>query len=127
MQLKSKTNLFVALGAIVLGALTLVFISSKLRPEDTSAFAGPSIKYLEVDRNQVIVHAKSNEPNTNEQFVYCMTTTKDSSNCRWDNSDEFKLEKEGDYYFFVKSLASGKISEPKLKTYQIVDYSNFKL
>lgn len=125
MELKSKTNLFIAFGAIVLVAASFASFAVKLYPKDSSAYAVPAISYLETDGAKVIVHAKSGE--NSERFVYCLSSTNDSTACTWDNSDEFELGQEGDYYFFIKSLTSGKISEPKLKTYQIVDYSNFKL
>ena len=123
-----QTNLFILLGSFVLVLATfLVFNAEGNRVKDSSAYAAPSVGLLETNGAKLIVHAKSEEPDVEEQFVYCVTREKDPASCSWENYDEFDLVEEGDYYIYVQSLASGKISAPKLKTYQIVDYSNIKL
>ncbi|MBR3320298.1 hypothetical protein IKG20_03280 [Candidatus Saccharibacteria bacterium] len=128
MELKPKTSTFSFIGAGILGIIAVVIFASQIvKPKDTSAYTAPKIAYLETDGPHVIVHAKSAEPNIKEQFVYCVLSTEESNNCSWDNSDEFDLEEEGDYYFFVKSLASGKVSSSKLMTYKIVDYTEFRM
>ena len=126
MQLKSKTKTFLIAGSVVVGLLSFAILSNGFRTGKSSAAPAPSISYLESDGSHIIVHAK-NDKKDDGQLVYCVTTVDDAKDCEWDNADEFELESEGDYYFFVKSLSSGKISESKLKTYKIVDYSEFRM
>lgn len=125
---RKNTNLYILLGTFALALATfLVFNRAQNRVKPTSAYAAPSVGLLESNGAKLIIHAKSEEPGVEEQFVYCVTTAKSSDTCDWENYDEFELSEEGDYYVYVKSLTSGKISAPKLKTYRIVDYSNMKM
>ena len=125
---KNSQNLFILVGTFVLVLVTfLIFNRAENRPKNSSAYAAPSVGLLESNGAKLIVHAKSEEPDVEEQFVYCVTNTKNPDTCDWENSDEFELSEEGDYYIYVKSLASGKVSAPKLKTYKIIDYTNVKL
>lgn len=127
MQLNNKTNLFIILGAVALGLFSFVFMAIKLRPSPSLAADAPSVGLLETSGDTLIVHAKSHASGTKETFVYCLSRQKSSDACEWDNSDEFTLSEAGDYYVYVKSLASGKISEPKLFTHAPVDSSQVKL
>lgn len=126
-SLKPKTNYLLIFGALAVGLATFALLTSDFnRTKNTSAYAAPSVGLLETSGNKLIVHAKSDEP-ADEAFVYCLTQTSSSDTCAWDNADEFDLETPGDYYVFVKSLASGKISAPKLFTFAPIKPSNVKL
>lgn len=126
--IQKNRNLFLVLGtAVLVFATFLIFNSRENRPKDTSAYAAPSVGLLETNGPKLIVHAKSNEDGAGETFVYCVMQTKNPDTCAWENYDEFELDAEGDYYIYVKSLASGKVSAPKLKTYKIIDRSNVRM
>lgn len=128
MKTTTKNNLYIIIGTFAIVMTTfLIFNREQSRIKDTSAYATPSVGLLEVSGSRLIVHAKSEEAGVIEQFVYCVTRTKDSDTCSWENYDEFELSEEGDYYIYVKSLASGKISAPKLMTHHIIDPTNIKM
>lgn len=126
MKLANHTNHFAIFGALALVvATTWVFTRDGVRVKDSSAYAVPSVGLLEVNGGQLMIQAKSNEPDVEEQFVYCVSREQNPSTCSWENYDEFTLSAEGDYYIYVKSLASNKVSEPKLYTYK--DTKNVKI
>ena len=124
----SQTNLFIILGSVVLTVVSVLIFTGELnRPKDSSAYAAPSVGLLETNDNKILIHAKSNEEGAEEQFIFCVNKEKNPETCVWENYDEFELDAEGDYYIYVKSLASGKVSAPKLKTYEIIDRSNVRM
>ena len=128
MNLKSKTNYFLITGVLILAlASFLILKNGQNRPKDASAYATPSVGLLETSGSTLIVHAKSNEPGIKETFVYCLVREKSADHCVWDNADEFDLPEEGDYYIYVKSITSGKVSEPKLMTYERIDSSKVRI
>ena len=129
MDIKPHTKYLLIVGAIIVGLITFaIFASERNRAKDTSAFTAPTVGLLETSGNKLIVHAKSNaKKGTEEAFVYCLSRQKSSDACNWDNSDEFDLPEAGDYYVYVKSLATEEISEPKLFTYEPIDPSKVNL
>ena len=128
MDIKPRTNYLIIIGAIIVGLITFaVFMSERNRPHDSSASSAPSVGLLETSGNKLIVHAKSGEKGIIENFVYCLAKEESSNACDWNNADEFDLSEAGDYYVYVKSIESGKVSAPKLFTYEPIDTSNVKL
>lgn len=129
MNIQPKTHYLLIIGAVIVGVVTLAILTSNHnRPKDTSASTAPTVGLLENSGNKLIVHAKSNAPKgTEETFVYCLSRQKSPDTCKWDNSDEFDLPEAGDYYVYVKSLATAEVSEPKLFTYEPIDPSKVNL
>ena len=128
MNIKPRTNYLLIIGALIVGLVTFAILASESnRPKPTSAADAPSVGLLETSGNKLIVHAKSSNKTTTETFVYCLTRESSANTCDWGNADEFDLTEAGDYYVYVKSIATDKISEPKLFTYEPIDISNVKL
>lgn len=128
MDIKPRTNYLLIAGALIVGMTTFAILASERnRPKDTSASTAPSVGLLETSGSKLIVHAKSNDSAVTGSFVYCLVRVASPDTCEWSNADEFDISEAGDYYVYVKSIESDKISEPKLFTYEPIDTSNVKL
>ena len=52
---------------------------------------------------------------------YCLTTTKNSKNCKWQASNVFSLTKTGTYYIYTKNKTNNHVSTPyefKISTFE---------
>ena len=117
---KPKKNIkepiiYAILAAIVL--VGLIIISSNVK------VARPEVATPLLDGNLLTVNAAD----TDHEYVYCVTKTEDSATCQWENSREFALEEEGNYYLYVKGISSGLVSAPRPFAYQKVDYTNLRM
>ncbi|MBQ3275093.1 hypothetical protein IJH46_01570 [Candidatus Saccharibacteria bacterium] len=130
---KRQKNLIVILVSAFV-AILIIFTAISLVLHSRKNFAkNPTVFSLETDGSTLIVRAQTGFPESaieqilNEQFVYCVQKVEGAENCEWENYDDFELDEETDYYIYVKSLTTEKISDVKKFTYKKIDFESLRI
>lgn len=60
----------------------------------------------------------------NSDLLYCLSKTKTSKKCKWQDNNIFEMKDDGTYYIYVKDKKTDKISSVQKYKYKYVEYNN---
>lgn len=127
MELKnSKKVIIVSIIVIIAIIITVILIFALNHAEEPTP---PEFGFFEIDEHSLIVHPSkkylsSHQNVSNGELLYCLNDEPTPDTCDWHTSAEYYIEYDFTYYAFIKSTATGLISEPEALNYSNPDYIN---
>lgn len=127
MELKnSKKVIIVSIIVIIAIIITVILIFALNHAEEPTP---PEFGFFEIDEHGITIHPSkkylsSHQSAADGELLYCLNDEPTSDTCNWQTSAEYYIEYDYTYYAFIKSTATGLISEPETLNYSNPDYVN---
>ena len=127
MKLKnSKKKVIISVIVVIVAIVTAILIFALNHTEKPTP---PEFGFFEIHEHDVTLHPSkkylsTHQSTTDGELLYCLNDEPTSDACNWQTSARYYIEYDYTYYAFIKSTATGLISEPEMLNYSTPGYIN---